>query len=132
MSLLTSRTRAARDGFGKPVRRVEDERLLTGRGCYSDDFNLPGQVYASFVRSPHAHARILGLDTAAALKVPGVIAVLIGADVVADGLKSIPHRPTPANPYEPQLSNGARGDCARRAASVAGSRLEPVRRLRHG
>ena len=50
MSLLGSRTRAARDGFGKPVRRVEDERLVTGRGCYSDDVNVPGQSYACFVR----------------------------------------------------------------------------------
>jgi carbon-monoxide dehydrogenase large subunit len=105
MSLLSSRTRAAREGFGKPVRRVEDQRLLTGRGRYSDDFNVPGQVYACFLRSPHAHARIVAIDTAAALKVSGVITVLTGADVAADGLKPIPHRPVPANPYEPQLHN---------------------------
>lgn len=105
MSLLTSRTRAARGGFGKPVRRVEDERLLRGGGCYSDDFNVPGQVYACFVRSPHAHARIVAIDPAPALKVPGVVTVLTGADVAADGLKPIPHRPVPANPYEPPLRN---------------------------
>jgi carbon-monoxide dehydrogenase large subunit len=105
MSLLQSRTRAAREGFGKPVRRVEDARLVTGRGRYSDDFNLPGQTYACFVRSPHAHARILSIDTAGALKVPGVIAVLTGADAAADGLQPMPHRPVPANPYEPQLHN---------------------------
>src|SRR5919201_6445295 len=105
MSFLTSRTCVARQGFGQPVRRVEDRRLLTGRGCYSDDFNLPGQVYACFVRSPHAHARIVRIDVAAALKIPGVISVLTGADVAADGLKPIPHRPVPANPYEPQLRN---------------------------
>ena len=56
MSFLTSRTRSARQGFGKPVRRREDARLLTGAGRFSDDFNLPGQVHAHFVRSPHAHA----------------------------------------------------------------------------
>jgi aerobic carbon-monoxide dehydrogenase large subunit len=105
MSLLQSRTRSAAEGIGRPVRRVEDERLVTGRGCYSDDFNLPGQVYACFVRSPHAHARIARLDGAAALKVPGVITVLTGADSAADGLQPIPHRPVPANPYEPQLRN---------------------------
>ena len=105
MSLLQSRTRLAAHGVGKPVRRVEDARLLTGGGRYSDDFNLPGQVYAAFVRSPHAHARIVRIDAAAALKIPGVITVLTGADVAADGLKPIPHRPTPANPYEPQLRN---------------------------
>ena len=105
MSLLQSRTRAAAEGIGRPVRRVEDERLVTGRGCYSDDFNLPGQVYACFVRSPHAHARIVRIDGADALKVPGVITVLTGADAAADGLQPIPHRPVPANPYEPQLRN---------------------------
>ena len=110
MSLLQSRTRSAPDGFGKPVRRVEDQRLLTGRGCYSDDFNVPGQAYACFVRSPHAHARIVGVDTTAALKVPGVIIVLTGADAAADGLQPIPHRPVPANPYEPQLRNRSGGE----------------------
>src|SRR2546428_3652850 len=105
MSLLRSRTREALQGFGKPVRRVEDERLLTGRGRYSDDVNLPGQAYACFVRSPHAHARIVRIDAAAALKTPGVIAVLTGADAEADGLKPIPHRPVPSNPYDPQLHN---------------------------
>ncbi|TMJ66911.1 MAG: hypothetical protein E6G83_09135 [Alphaproteobacteria bacterium] len=45
-------------GIGVPLRRLEDARLLTGRGCYSDDFNLAGQVYAVVVRSPHAHARV--------------------------------------------------------------------------
>src|SRR5512134_3063133 len=105
MSFLTSRTRAAREGFGKPVRRVEDLRLVTGRGCFGDDVNLPGQTYAAFVRSPHAHARIVKIDGAAALKIPGVIAVLTGADAIADGLQPIPHRPVPANPYEVQLRN---------------------------
>jgi len=56
-SFLESRSRSAREGFGKPVLRTEDARLLTGGGRYSDDVNLAGQVYACFVRSPHAHAR---------------------------------------------------------------------------
>ncbi len=105
MSFLQSRTHSARQGIGKPVLRKEDERLVTGAGCYSDDFNLPGQAYACFVRSPHAHARIRRIDAAPALKLPGVIAVLTGADAIADGLRPIPHRPAPANPYEPQLRN---------------------------
>src|SRR5213594_998420 len=105
MSLLQSRTRSAAEGFGKPVRRVEDARLIVGNGRFSDDFNAPGQAYACFVRSPHAHARLVRIDGAAALKMPGVIAVLTGADAEADGLKPIPHRPVPANPYEPQLHN---------------------------
>ncbi|HEV8585643.1 MAG TPA: xanthine dehydrogenase family protein molybdopterin-binding subunit [Methylomirabilota bacterium] len=105
MSFVTRPGRAAAQGVGKPVRRVEDERLVTGRGCYSDDFNVPGQAYADFVRSPHAHARLVRIDTAVALKTPGVLAVLTGADAAADGLRSIPHRPVPANPHEPQLKN---------------------------
>jgi aerobic carbon-monoxide dehydrogenase large subunit len=73
-------------GIGQPVRRFEDLRLLTGRGRYQDDIVLPRQAYAVFVRSPHAHARIDGIDTAAARAAPGVLAVYTGADYAADGL----------------------------------------------
>jgi carbon-monoxide dehydrogenase large subunit len=105
MSFLTSRTRTASQGFGKPVRRREDARLLTGQGCYSDDVSLPAQAYACFVRSPYAHARIRGVDGGGALKVPGVIAVLTAEDAAADGLKPIPHRPVPVNPHEVALTS---------------------------
>jgi carbon-monoxide dehydrogenase large subunit len=105
VSFVTPPGRAAAQGVGKPVRRVEDERLVTGRGCFSDDFNVPGQAYACFARSPHAHARIVRIDAGPALKIPGVLAVLTGADAAADGLRPIPHRPVPANPHEPQLRN---------------------------
>ena len=100
MSFLKPLTRSARDGVGQPVLRKDDARLLVGDGCYSDDVNLPGQAYACFVRSPHAHARVGRIDTAAALATPGVIAVLTGADAVADGLKPLTHSPMPANPHE--------------------------------
>ena len=100
MSFLLSRTRSARQGFGKPVPRKEDARLVAGGGRYSDDFNLPGQAQAQFVRSPHAHARIGRIDVAGALAVPGVILVLTGKDAAADGLAPIPHRPVPTNPNE--------------------------------
>jgi carbon-monoxide dehydrogenase large subunit len=103
MSFLQSRTRSARDGFGKPVRRKEDARLLTGAGCFSDDVNRPGQAHASMVRSPHAHARIRSIDVAEALAMPGVIAVLTGTEAAADGLRPIPHRPVPTNPHEVPL-----------------------------
>jgi len=103
MSFLDSRTRSARQGVGQPVLRTEDARLLTGHGCYSDDVNLPGQAYAYLVRSPHAHARIQRIDVAGALAAPGVIAVLTGADAVADGLQALPHRPVPSNPHEVPL-----------------------------
>jgi carbon-monoxide dehydrogenase large subunit len=84
--------------IGKPLRRKEDLRLLTGGGRYSDDVNLPGQAYACVLRSPHAHARIRSIDTVAAQTMPGVLAVLTGADVKADGLRDIPHTPIPAKP----------------------------------
>src|SRR5882672_4000818 len=103
MSFLASRARSAPEGVGKPVRRREDPRLVTGAGCYSDDVNLPGQAYAALVRSPHAHARVEAVDGAGALAIPGVIAVLTGTDAVADGLQPIPHRPVPSNPHEVPL-----------------------------
>ena len=59
-------------GIGAPVRRKEDQRFITGKGRYTDDFNRPGQAYAYFLRSPHAHARIRRIDTAPALAMPGV------------------------------------------------------------
>ncbi|MGZ5845648.1 MAG: xanthine dehydrogenase family protein molybdopterin-binding subunit, partial [Xanthobacteraceae bacterium] len=81
------------DGIGQPVIRKEDAALVTGQGRFSDDLDLAGQAYAVMVRSPHAHARIRAIEAAAALALPGVIAVLTGADAIADGLKPIPHRP---------------------------------------
>jgi carbon-monoxide dehydrogenase large subunit len=105
VSFLQSRTRTAREGFGKPVLRKEDARLLAGGGCYSDDVNLPGQAYACFVRSPHAHARIRYIETAAARATPGVIAVLSGADAAADGVRPITHSPVPANPHEDMVGS---------------------------
>jgi carbon-monoxide dehydrogenase large subunit len=99
-SFLTARTRSAPEGFGRPLPRKEDARLVTGRGRFSDDFSLPGQAHAHLVRSPHPHARILSIEAIAALSVPGVLAVLTGKDAAADGLASIPHKPVPTNPNE--------------------------------
>jgi carbon-monoxide dehydrogenase large subunit len=79
----------AKFGVGQPVRRVEDARLLTGKGRYTDDIGVPDQAYAYVLRSPHAHAAIKGIDAKAAAKMPGVLAVLTGADVAADGLGDI-------------------------------------------
>src|SRR5918994_5768034 len=59
--------------IGRPMPRFEDLRLVRGAGKYSDDISMDGQVYAAFVRTPHAHARIKTIDTAAAKKMPGVI-----------------------------------------------------------
>src|SRR4051794_7224755 len=76
-------------GIGASVVRKEDQRFVTGKGRYTDDINLPGQVYACFVRSPHAHARIERIDKASAQSLPGVLAVLTGEDVKADGLGNL-------------------------------------------
>jgi carbon-monoxide dehydrogenase large subunit len=105
MTFLQSRAGSARDGLGKPVRRKDDARLVVGSGCYSADVNLPGQAYACFVRSPHAHANIGAIETAAALATPGVIAVLTGQDAAVDGVKPIRHSPVPANPHEDMVGS---------------------------
>jgi len=91
--------------IGEPVLRKEDLRFVTGAGCFSDDVDLPGQAYAVMARSPHAHARLRAVDTAAALAVPGVIAVLTGRDLLADGVKPIPHRPFSPHPADIPLAN---------------------------
>jgi len=78
-------------GIGQPVRRREDLRLVTGRGRYSDDLSLPGQAYAVFVRSPHAHALIRNIDPTVARAAPGVLAVLTADEMCADGLNPLPH-----------------------------------------
>ena len=70
--------------IGASVKRTEDIRFITGKGHYVDDINRPGQAYAYFLRSPHAHATIDKIDTSAALKSPGVVAIFTGDDIAAD------------------------------------------------
>jgi aerobic carbon-monoxide dehydrogenase large subunit len=70
--------------------RREDLRLVTGRGRYTSDWNLPGQLYGFFLRSDRAHAEIASVDTAGAARSPGVVAVLTGADTAKAGFKSTP------------------------------------------
>jgi carbon-monoxide dehydrogenase large subunit len=77
-------------GIGQPVSRFEDPRLLRGEGRYVNDVELLGQVHAVFVRSPHAHAKILAVHVADAATAPGVLAVLTAKDVGNDGLGTIP------------------------------------------
>ncbi|MEL0216908.1 MAG: xanthine dehydrogenase family protein molybdopterin-binding subunit [Gammaproteobacteria bacterium] len=78
------------EGIGKSVPRKEDGRFITGKGRYTDDIKQVGQSHAYFVRSPHAHADVVSIDVEEALSAPGVIAVLTGADVTADGLGGLP------------------------------------------
>ncbi|MEX2131054.1 MAG: hypothetical protein WD772_06165, partial [Pseudohongiellaceae bacterium] len=73
-------------GIGQPASRVEDQRLLTGQGKYLDDVNLPGQAWAVYVRSPHAHATITSISVTDALAAPGVLAVYTCKDLKDDGI----------------------------------------------
>jgi carbon-monoxide dehydrogenase large subunit len=77
-------------GVGQSVRRVEDRRLLTGNGRYTDDIQPKRQAVAHFLRSPHAHATFTRIDTARAAKAPGVLGVYTGADLEADGIGHVP------------------------------------------
>ena len=125
----------ADDGIGASVRRKEDYRFLTGNGHYVDDISRPGQVYARFVRSPHAHAKIKSVDTKAAAKAPGVLGVFTGADLAADGVGSVPcgwsivqtnGEPWNAPPHEVLVTEKARyvGD---QVALVVAETLEQAR-----
>jgi aerobic carbon-monoxide dehydrogenase large subunit len=80
----------AKFGVGQPVRRVEDQRFITGTGRYTDDIDLDGQAYIAVVRSPEAHARITSIDVEAASAAPGVLAVVTGPEYAATGGNALP------------------------------------------
>src|ERR1700755_3502455 len=79
-----------RFGAGQPVKRLEDLRLLTGKGQFIDDRPEDGALWLHVLRSPHAHARIKSIDTTTAAEMPGVEAVYPGADLVADNIGTLP------------------------------------------
>ena len=83
--------------IGRPMPRFEDLRLVRGGGRYTDDVSIAEQTSAVFVRTPHAHASIVAIDTSAARAHPGVLAVLTGDDYVADGHLGMAHFPNPAD-----------------------------------
>ncbi len=76
--------------LGQSVKRVEDQRFITGKGRYTDDITLPNMTFAAIVRSPHAHANIKGFDTAAAAAADGVVAVFTGADIAESDIGGLP------------------------------------------
>jgi carbon-monoxide dehydrogenase large subunit len=78
------------ESFGRTRGRLEDARMLTGRGRYVSDWALPGQAWGHFMRSDRPHAKIVSIDVSGALAMPGVIAVITGAELVQAGLKPIP------------------------------------------
>ncbi len=99
--------------IARPVRRREDARLLTGRGTYADDIDLPGQAHAAFVRSPYAHGMVRGIDLDAARVAPGVLGLFTAADLAAAGIGPIPYlpmpnfpMPTPTDAPRPALAGG--------------------------
>jgi aerobic carbon-monoxide dehydrogenase large subunit len=112
--------------IGKPIPRKEDERLVAGRGLFSDDFSVEGQGYAVMLRSPHAHARIRGIDAVQAKAMPGVLGVFTGVDCLADGLASIPHDPLPKTKYDMKLHAAGGG-----AVFIGPQMLLPADRVRH-
>ena len=112
--------------IGKPMPRKEDERLVTGKGRFTDDFSLPGEAHAAMVRSPHPHARIVAIDAAAAKAMPGVLGVFTGADCIADKIGPLPHDPVPKTKFDMKLTGPGGG------AVIAGPHaLLPADRVRH-
>jgi carbon-monoxide dehydrogenase large subunit len=89
--------------IGQPVRRKEDNRLLTGNGRFTDDWSADGQVWGALVRSPVAHSKILSIDTAEAAAMPGVLGVFTGRDLETENLGQIPHSPFPSTNFDMKL-----------------------------
>ena len=124
----------ARQGFvGQSVERREDARFLTGQGQYTDDITLPGQTYAAFLRSPHAHARIKSLDTTAAAKAPGVVGIFTGEHFKAVGglpcgwlINSLDGTPM-KEPKHPVLADGKVRYVGDRVAMVVAETVEQAR-----
>jgi carbon-monoxide dehydrogenase large subunit len=123
-------------GIGQAVTRIEDDRLLTGRGRYVDDLSFDGELHVSFVRSPHAHARIASVDATEAKAAEGVVMVLSGADLVAEGVAPFPAspalrggkgQPQTTPPYFPLATDTARFVGQAVAAVVGESRAAAER-----
>jgi aerobic carbon-monoxide dehydrogenase large subunit len=112
--------------IGKPLPRKEDERLITGRGRFTDDFNIDGQAYAVMVRSPHPHARIVAIDSAQAKAMPGVLGVFTGADCAADKIGPLPHDPVPKTKFDMKLTGPGGG-----AVFAGPHALLPADKVRH-
>jgi carbon-monoxide dehydrogenase large subunit len=111
---------------GRPLPRKEDLRLITGKGRFTDDFTMPGQVWAAMVRSPYPHARIASIDGSEALAMPGTLGVFTGDDCARDGLKDIPHNPVPSTKFDVKLTgrNGSK-------VFIGSHALLPAGKVRH-
>jgi carbon-monoxide dehydrogenase large subunit len=126
---MDDKTRPDETGYrfiGKPLPRKEDARLITGKGRFTDDFNLDGQSYAVMVRSPYPHARIVAIDAAAAKAMSGVLGVFTGTDCAADKLAPIPHDPVPKTKFDMKLTGPSGG-----AVFIGPNALLPADKARH-
>ena len=117
---------------GRPRRRVDARAKATGQTKYADDLIFPRTVHCRLLRSPHPHARINGIDKTRALNMPGVVAVLDGRDVLADGLKPVPHDPLPKTKYDQKLTapGGSRDVFIGPHLLLPADKAEAVKRLR--
>src|ERR1700738_4294979 len=111
-----------RFGAGQPVKRLEDQRLLTGKGQFIDDKPEEGALWLYVLRSPHAHAKIVSIDSKSAAEMPGVEAVYTGADLIKDDIGTIP---TLSILLRPRQSPSTTKFCRR--WSIPSRRPSPVR-----
>jgi carbon-monoxide dehydrogenase large subunit len=119
-------------GFrGQSVRRLEDERFLTGHGRFIEDIDAAGQAWMQVVRSPHAHAEIIGIDIAAAAAMPGVLGVFTAADLAGLGTLpctvAVPSEPPMASPPHPALATGRARHVGDPVAFVIGETRDAAR-----
>ncbi len=133
--MLDDTTSIGRFGSGREVKRIEDVGLLSGQGRYADDAQPPAPLHLAFLRSTYAHARIVAIDSSAAAAMPGVVAVITGADLVADGVAPLPLAPiftrpdgSPgASPLRPALADGIVRFVGEAVAAVLADTIEQAR-----
>ena len=123
---MNDRAGWGRFGSGQAVRRIEDPGLVAGAGRFVDDVSLPGQLHLSFVRSPHAHARIRGIDAEAARALSGVVAVYTGAELAAAGVQPIPGAAGFARPDGSPAASPPRRALAHEVARFAGEAVAAI------
>lgn len=132
---MSDRTVFGRFGSGQAVKRIEDAGLVSGKGRFTDDFTAPKQVVIGFLRSPHAHARIVSIDTSAAAALKGVVAVYTGAELLAAGVKPLsvapifvrPNGAPGATPLRPGLAHDVVRFVGEAVAAVVAETAEQVR-----